>query len=179
MDFYRTEEMSNSAEHHKIAQDPPNQSPKKSEIEILSQEVDDQEGLYRIRVRHRAYSIISRHQHQHPSEPPIAPNFLGHLTENGRVMGLLLEKVNGRFASPDDRSKCEEAIRRLHGMGLIHGDINRYNFLIKSSSTGNVRMVDFEHVEDFDEETAREELEVLPFELAEMSGRAGPTRDIV
>jgi tRNA A-37 threonylcarbamoyl transferase component Bud32 len=92
-------------------------------------------------------------------------------------MGLLLENVDGRFASTDDQSKCEEAIRRLHGMGLIHGDINRYNFLIESSS-GRVRIVDFEHVEDFDEKTAHEELKVLPFELAEISG-GGPTREIV
>lgn len=119
-----------------------------------------------------AYAVISQYQSQHPSEPPIAPNFLGHLTENGRAMGVLLEKVNGEFASIEDQGKCED--RRLHGMGLIHGDINRYNFLVDSDEI--VRMVDFEHAEDREDGSAREELGASPFELAEVSGRGGPTK---
>jgi hypothetical protein len=115
----------------------------------------------------RAYAVISKHASW---DPPLAPTVLGHLTENGRVMGLLLEKVDGRFASPADLPQCEEAVRRLHGMGLIHGDVNRYNFLIEAG-TGTVRMVDFEHVQDFSEEDADEELHALPFELAEDTGR--------
>ncbi|KAK7408213.1 hypothetical protein QQX98_009622 [Neonectria punicea] len=37
------------------------------------------------RIEHEtwAYSILARHQSQHPNESPIAPKFLGHLTENG------------------------------------------------------------------------------------------------
>lgn len=69
-------------------------------------------------------------------------------------MGLLLEKVKrARFACLDDLAKCEEAVRRMHRLGLIHGDINRYNFLVDQES-GNVQLVDFEHIEEFDEETA-------------------------
>jgi hypothetical protein len=40
-----------------------------------------------------AYSIII--QHQHPGESAIAPSVLGHLTENYRVIGFLLEKSKG------------------------------------------------------------------------------------
>jgi hypothetical protein len=57
-------------------------------------------------------------------------------------------------------------------------DVNRYNFLFGLDGT-ILRMVDFEHVEDFDEGSAREELLALPVELAEGSGRGGPARYIM
>ncbi|KAM5441178.1 hypothetical protein MferCBS31731_003605 [Microsporum ferrugineum] len=117
-----------------------------------------------------AYSLLHRHQCKHPDEPPIGPQFLGHLSEDGRVMGMLLEKVQGRFTGPDDLLKCEELVRRVHRLGLIHGDVNRHNFLV-NEETGDVRLLDFEHVEEFDEEVARAELEALPLELAEETGR--------
>lgn len=138
-----------------------------------------------------AYSIINQHQHQHPDSKPsttIAPDFLDHLTEgeNGRVIGFLLEKVDGEFASTDDLPECEEALRRLHGMGLIHGDVNLYNFIVDRSSHNNssnndghvVRMVEFDHAEDFDETKARLELESLASQLAEETGRGGPAVEI-
>ncbi|CVK91694.1 uncharacterized protein FPRN_09528 [Fusarium proliferatum] len=40
-----------------------------------------------------AYSLLEDHHNQHPNKSPIVPKFLAHLTENGRIMGLLLEKV--------------------------------------------------------------------------------------
>jgi hypothetical protein len=124
----------------------------------------------------RAYSIIARHQQQcAEEEPPVAPSFLGHLTENGHVMGILLEKLEGRFASVEDLGSCKEVVRKLYGMGLIHGDVNRYNFIVYEV-TGLVRMIDFEHVEDFEEETMRVELRALEDELVETSGRGGPAR---
>ncbi|KAI9788578.1 MAG: hypothetical protein M1816_006827 [Peltula sp. TS41687] len=134
-----------------------------------------------------------RPNQQHPDEgAPIAPAFLGHLTENGggRVVGFLLEKVEGEFASKDDLPECEEALRRPHRMGLVHGDVNRYNFLVdrRSNTTGSgsssttttvqVRMVDFEHAEPFDETLASLELESLASQLSEESGRGGPAVEI-
>lgn len=120
-----------------------------------------------------AYSLLTEHRHLHPDEPPIAPDFLGHLTENGRVMGFLLEKVEGTSASIDDLAICEALLRRIHGLGLIRGDVNRHNFIVdrESSRSGTVRLVDFEHAEDFDEEQARSELLSLPAELVEETGR--------
>jgi hypothetical protein len=123
----------------------------------------------------RAYAIINEYQQQHPEEPPIAPKFLGHIMEDGRVTGIMLEKIKGRFASIDDLVKCEEIVRKLHGLGLIHGDINRYNFILDQSGS-HVRMLDFEHIEDYEEEVAELELEVLPSELQEETGRGGPSR---
>ncbi|KID60019.1 alpha-galactosidase A, partial [Metarhizium hybridum] len=119
-----------------------------------------------------AYSIIARLRRQHPEEPPIAPDFIAHVTENGRIMGLLLQKVDGEPACTDDLPGCEALVRRLHGLGLIHGDVNRYNFLVDRASEGaGAHLVDFEHVEGFDDERARQELASLPAELAEETGR--------
>lgn len=71
-----------------------------------------------------------------------------------------MEKVDGEFASIDDMPNCQNALCRLHGMGVIHGDANRYNFIIDRSHD-IVRMVDFEHAEVFDTRRAEEELESL------------------
>ncbi|KAG5752783.1 hypothetical protein H9Q70_004591 [Fusarium xylarioides] len=119
-----------------------------------------------------AYSLLEDHQSQHPNESLIAPKFLAHLTENGRIMGLLLEKVDGESACADDLEHCETLLRRLHrDLGLVHGDVNRYNFLVDRVSGRSVRLVDFEHAEDFNESLARDELLSLPVELTEETGR--------
>ncbi|KAI5856719.1 alpha-galactosidase A [Durotheca rogersii] len=127
--------------------------------------------IARIERESWAYSIMARHHNQHPNESPIAPNFLGHLTENGRTMGFLLQKVNGEPACIDDLANCEALLRRLHRLGLIHGDVNRYNFLVDRISGSSIRLVDFEHAEELDEGLARAELLSLPVELAEETGR--------
>ena len=98
---------------------------------------------------------------------------LGHLTENGRIIGLLLENIDGTFASSENLMDCERTLRSLHGIGLIHGDVNRYNFLVDTSSS-KVKMVDFEYAEGFEQTTARLELESLSSELSEQTGRGGP-----
>ncbi|KAK3945102.1 hypothetical protein QBC46DRAFT_372769 [Diplogelasinospora grovesii] len=117
-----------------------------------------------------AYSVIAEHAaNEDESQPPaVTPRFLGHLTENGRVMGFLVEKLKGRFASIDDLPRCEEALQRLHSFGLVHGDINRYNFVVSSDC---VRLLDLEHASEYEEELGRLELEALPSELAEDTGR--------
>lgn len=69
-------------------------------------------------------------------------------------MGFLMEKVEGRFACSDDLAQCEALLRRLHGLGdlgLVHRDVNRYNFIIEEGHGGSVRLVDFEHAKDYDE----------------------------
>ena len=62
----------------------------------------------------------------------ITPKFLGHLTENRRTMGMLIEYLNDfRMASKQDLAPCTATLTHLHGLGYIHGDINRHNFLIR------------------------------------------------
>lgn len=120
------------------------------------------------------YSIIE--QYREPGDPIIAPRFLGHVAENGRVIGMLLEKLEGDFASKGegDLPACKEALQNFHRMNLIHGDINRYNFVIdREREPVSVRLVDFEHAEPFQEDMARVEIESLPSELMEMTGRGG------
>jgi len=58
--------------------------------------------------------------------PPLALSFLGHLAENSHVIDMLLKILEVRLASIDDLPACEEALRRLHCLGLSHGDVNRY-----------------------------------------------------
>ena len=101
----------------------------------------------------------------------LAPAFLGHIHENGRVLGLLLRKEEGRFASIEDLSNCEAALRKLHQLGLRHGDINRYNFLVRENG---VTLIDFEHtMEEADPEVIKKELDGLRAELTEDTGRGG------
>lgn len=116
----------------------------------------------------RVYESITKNLS--PGEHTIAPTFLGHLMEQNRCVGFLMEKVNGRHPSLDDFAACEAALRKLHCMGWVHGDANRYNFLIEHS-TGNVKMIDFEHAEPYDEAIAQLELQQLKAELSETTGR--------
>src|SRR3569833_1484932 len=109
-------------------------------------------------------------KYQEPEKPPVAPAFLGHLTEQGRRIGFQLEKLEGNYASLADLPNCEAAVRALHDMGVVHGDLNRFNFIIHPS-TGQARVVDFEHAEPYDEEKARVELGELKDQLTEETGR--------
>jgi hypothetical protein len=116
-----------------------------------------------------AYSVLQEHA------PEVIPQFLGHLTEGGRVMGLLLEKVEGGCASIRNLSQCEKAVQAIHQAGLLHGDVNRYNFIV-DPKTAAIKVIDFEHAEAFEDDLAKKELGSLMDELQEDSGRGGPAR---
>lgn len=60
----------------------------------------------------------------------IGPVFLGHLVEHSRVMGFLLEKIEGRQAELGDLEACQSIVKRLHSLGILHGDLNKYNFIV-------------------------------------------------
>ncbi|KAH7012321.1 hypothetical protein B0J12DRAFT_690621 [Macrophomina phaseolina] len=97
--------------------------------------------IHRIERETRAYLALLQH-----GASDVAPRFLGHVHESGRVIGFLLEKLEGqRNASIDDLSGCEAVLVRLHGLGLLHGDANRYNFLVGQDG---VRIIDFEHFQE-------------------------------
>lgn len=117
----------------------------------------------RIERETRAYQLLEGSE--------LAPRFLGHIHENGRVMGFVLEKVEGRPASLQDLNLCEQALRKLHDLGCTHGDINRYNFLITNEGA---KLIDFEHlVENASPESMVKELGRLRAELVDDSGRGG------
>lgn len=97
------------------------------------------------------------HRDQEAGVSVLASSFLTHLTENGRMIGLLLEKLEGEFASTDDIPACEEARRRLYLMGMVLGDVNLYNFIFDGSKT-RVQLVDFENTGPYDEPKTTTEL---------------------
>ena len=94
------------------------------------------------------------------------------MTENGRVIGFLLEKIEGEVASIEELPACEKVLRRLHAMGLVHGDVYRHNFVV-NRSVGGVCLVDFEHAREFNETQARMEIESLRDQLTEETRRRG------
>ncbi|KAK2051998.1 alpha-galactosidase A [Colletotrichum caudatum] len=119
--------------------------------------------LPRIEQETRAYKLLESSQ--------LAPRFLAHVHENGRIVGFLLEKIEGRSASFQDLSSCETALENLHKLRLIHGDVNRYNFIVTEEG---VKLIDFERFqENASSESMSEELRRLRVELADKSGRGG------
>jgi len=76
----------------------------------------------------------------------------------------LLEKLEGRIACIEDISACEVAVRRLHTLGVIHGDLNRHNFVVDKHS-GNVHLIDFENAEDYSNIKATKEIDSLKDQL--------------
>lgn len=88
------------------------------------------------------------------------------MTENdGRVIGFLIEHAVGRCADISDLPACQEVVRRLHRLGILHGDLNRNNFLI---SKDKAILIDFETAQKSNDERAMEaEMEGLVKQLLE------------
>ena len=102
----------------------------------------------------------------------IGPAFLGHLVEHGRVMGFLIEKIDGRNGEIGNLEACESIVKRLHSLGIVHGDLNKYNFIIGPTRT---TLIDFENaMENGSEEAMQKELTRLTEQLTEETGRGGP-----
>jgi len=102
----------------------------------------------------------------------IAPQFLGHLTEHGRVIGFIMERIAGaHHAGVQDVEICGEVLSRLHDLGVQHGDINRFNFLVRDS---RAILIDFDAARKcHDRDILLQEFESLPGYLANPSSRGG------
>lgn len=102
----------------------------------------------------------------------IGPAFLGHLTEHGRVIGFLIEKIpNARHAGPEDLELCQKALAKLHSLSIKHGDTNKHNFLI---SEGRAIIIDFDCAEKCsDRDELEREQQGLVAQLNDTSGRGG------
>jgi predicted Ser/Thr protein kinase len=103
----------------------------------------------------------------------ITPNFLGHIHEASRVMGFLLEKIpDGRNAETADLKLCEAALQTFHSLGYVHGDCNKFNFIIRPDNS--VVLIDFDKSKPCDDpEVLQKEMDSLKWQLAESSGRGG------
>ncbi|OBT85468.1 hypothetical protein VE02_06189 [Pseudogymnoascus sp. 03VT05] len=100
----------------------------------------------------------------------ITPTFLGHIHEAGRVIGFLLEKVEGRSANIGDLEICKAALQRLHDLRNLHGDCNRYNFIVEADD--KVTLIDFDNAKvDADAEMMEKEMDSLQEQLREETGR--------
>lgn len=81
-------------------------------------------------------------------------------------MGFILEKLEDRRnASVGDLNECELVLRKFHSFSIMHGDVNRYNFLIGKDG---VKLIDFERFEeDATEDERRREMQSLRAEFVD------------
>lgn len=102
----------------------------------------------------------------------IGPRFLGHLTENSRVIDFLLKRfIDSRHAGVQHIDIRARLLSRLHDLRIRHGDTNRFNFLVRNSKA---ILIDFDTSQKFDDsELLSQELENLSTCLGEPSGRGG------
>ncbi|KAL8694132.1 MAG: hypothetical protein Q9218_001185 [Villophora microphyllina] len=101
----------------------------------------------------------------------IGPRFLGHLTEEGRVIGFVIKKLEGRHACVDDMATCMEVVHRLHYLGILHGDLNQHNFIVQSDGAA---LIDFETcIKSRDRNKMTAELQGLERELLDNPGKGG------
>jgi len=72
-----------------------------------------------------------------------APEFYGYVYEEqtDRIIGFIMEELCGRYAGIADLQSCHTILRQMHDVGLVHGDVNKYNFIVTKRGT---RLVDFE-----------------------------------
>lgn len=101
-----------------------------------------------------------------------APAFLAHLTEVGRIIGFVMEHIaNARHAEPEDLPLCQETLRRLHRLGIKHGDVNKHNILVRDSTA---ILIDFDNtLRGREADVLNEEFLSLDAELRDTSGRGG------
>lgn len=100
----------------------------------------------------------------------IGPTFLGHIMEHGRAIGFLMTKILGAHATPKDLEACRGVLKKLHELGMRHGDINRHNFLVSDDAAS---LIDFDHSVQAKEKDLLEEMRSLDASLSDKSGRGG------
>ncbi|KAI2791734.1 hypothetical protein POX_c04611 [Penicillium oxalicum] len=63
---------------------------------------------------------------------PLAPKVIGYAYEGtiNRTIGLLMEDIAGSTPGSGDLEDCQITARLLHDYGILHRDLNRYNFLM-------------------------------------------------
>ena len=120
--------------------------------------------IAQLAVEVSAYRWIQAHQ--------IGLKFLGNITEEGRAIGFIMERITDfEHAGPEHLALCQQALSKLHTLGIKHGDINKHNILIRDQQA---ILIDFEGAAWCDDaEALRDELEKLPQELRDTSGRGG------
>jgi tRNA A-37 threonylcarbamoyl transferase component Bud32 len=67
------------------------------------------------------------------------------------VIGFLLEKIHGREAGHADLHLCRTTVSKLHDLKILHGDLDKYNFLLQPS---RAYLIDFETARKTDDQQA-------------------------
>ncbi|EAW19565.1 uncharacterized protein NFIA_026390 [Aspergillus fischeri NRRL 181] len=103
---------------------------------------------------------------------PLAPKFIGFVYEEtkARTVGFLMEEILGETPDIHNLKDCVETVRLLHTFGIVHGDLNKYNFLMTEHGA---KIFDFEASAaegEVDPTAAEEELKALASKLADESG---------
>ena len=78
---------------------------------------------------------------------------------------------DARHATPADLEACSQALAKLHQLGMLHGDVYRYNILVTSQG---VTLIDFANARKSEEPAAvEEEMQVLEERLHSELGKPG------
>jgi len=57
-------------------------------------------------------------------------------------MGFLIEKIDGNNGEIGDLEACESIVKHLHSLGIVHGNLNKYNFIVGPT---RMTLIDFEN----------------------------------
>ncbi|KAL6241059.1 hypothetical protein RBB50_011962 [Rhinocladiella similis] len=98
-----------------------------------------------------------------------APKFYGYVYEEtkDRVIGFLMEYLQGVHPHEHDLPQCERLLQRMHDCGLIHRDPNRYNWI---KTRDGIRIFDFEMAKQKTPQLAKDALDSLLNHLRDQSG---------
>ncbi|KAI0878302.1 hypothetical protein GGS24DRAFT_444270 [Hypoxylon argillaceum] len=125
-------------DHIKVVSNPKLDTPKHLAVMKFSPFAD---GIMRIDVEAEIYN--------HIDGSSVAPMFLGYVTENGRIIGFLIEYIDGaRSPSSQDAfsdlalEKCRQTLTALHELGVTHNDARPGNCLFRRD--GTAVLIDFE-----------------------------------
>jgi hypothetical protein len=112
----------------------------------------------------KAYGILERYGFRH------APKFLGYVYEEtkDRVTGFLMEALSGHHPNIKDLEICQDAMTKLHALGIVHRDLNKFNIVIQEKTA---KLIDFEAA------TFRDSEEYLKLEQEEASSLAQKLAD--
>ena len=117
--------------------------------------------------RERHYLEVETQAYRVLAGQDITPEFLGHVTAEGLVIGFFLEWVDAgtggynRSEHPglEDERRCLDAVDRLHSLGIVHGDLHSGNMLWRTgraSEYPGIIFIDFETAKFTEDPSARE-----------------------
>lgn len=131
------------------------------------------------RFPHELKWIIQEIQAYHAlAGSSLVSKLLGYISESSstdRVIGFLVEKVNGRHADLEDLEVCRAAPDPLH-ISLIHGDLCKYNVIITDKGPKFIDLEDSVLVgaDSWSDELRQKEKQGLATKLSDTSGLGRP-----